>query len=204
LDIPYTSVRNGRRFFEPRGRMLEHGFEPRALGADGEATRRAAWALVERWVAIRDGREPPAPLVVSRETAPAARVYPRGSVGAAWQEWIRTEEWARLADSTRQKIWWPAWIKRIEPMFGDCAPDTIGMDELSEWRRTVEEVSGIDAAHKAMKVWRAFWRVMQALRYSQLSDPSAKVRNRQPAARSQRYAHGEAMQRAKAAWRLGV
>ena len=28
LKIPYTSVRKGKRYFEPRGRMLEHGFEP--------------------------------------------------------------------------------------------------------------------------------------------------------------------------------
>ena len=88
-------------------------------------------------------------------------------------------------------------------MFADCAPDTITMDMLSDWRATIEATSGLDTAHKAMKVWRAFWRVMQALRYTQLSDPSAKVRNRQPSARDQRYTHGEAMRRSKAAWRLG-
>jgi hypothetical protein len=77
------------------------------------------------------------------------------------------------------------------------------MDLISEWRARIEATSGLDAAHKAIKVWRAFWRVMQALRYTQLSDPSARVRNRQPPPRTARYAHGEAMQRAKAAWRLG-
>jgi hypothetical protein len=39
---------------------------------------------------------------------------------------------------------------------------------------------------------------MQALRYTRLSHPSTKVRNRQPAARDQRYTHGEAMRRARA------
>jgi hypothetical protein len=43
LKIPYTSVRKGKRYFEPRGRMLEHGFEPKSLGPDNELSRRAAW-----------------------------------------------------------------------------------------------------------------------------------------------------------------
>jgi hypothetical protein len=201
LKIPYTSVRAGKRYFEPRGRMLEHGFEPKALGIDDARSRREAWSIVERWVAVRDGREPKH--LPSKTTAAAAKEYPKGSVGAAWQEWIRTAEWKALAESNRQKIWWPAWTKRIEPMFGDCAPDSVTMDMLSEWRAAVEAASGIDAAHKSMKVWRALWKIMTAKRYTQLTDPSQGVTNHAPRARNQRYAHGEAMRRAKAAWRLG-
>ena len=201
MKIPYTSVRSGKRYFEPRGRMLNHGFEPRPLGPDNERARRAAWALLEGWLAIRDGRS--VPVAKSRETATAAQVYPLGSIGSAWQEWTASSEWRTLADSTRQKIWWPAWLKRIEPAFGDCAPDSVTMAMISEWRATVEAASGLDAAHKALKVWRAFWRVMQALRYTRLTDPAVKVRNRAPAARDQRYSHGEAMRRVKAAWRMG-
>jgi hypothetical protein len=114
-----------------------------------------------------------------------------GSVGAAWQEWIQTEAWSRLAPSTRYKIWWEAWNKRIEPFFGDCAPDSITMKMIDEWRADMETVSGIDAAHKALKTFRAFWRVMQALRYTQLTDPSKKVVNRAPRARHQRFGYGE-------------
>jgi hypothetical protein len=137
------------------------------------------------------------------DNATAAKEYPAGSIGAAWQDWIKSLEWRALADSTRTKIWWPVWLKRIEPVFGDCAPDSVTMDLLSEWRARIEQTAGPDAAHKAMKVWRAFWWVMQAQRYTQLSDPSAKVRNRQPPPRTARCSHGEAMRRAKGAWRLG-
>ena len=126
-----------------------------------------------------------------------------GSVGAAWQEWIQTEAWSRLAPSTRYKIWWEAWNKRIEPFFGDCAPDSITMKMIDEWRADMETVSGIDAAHKALKTFRAFWRVMQALRYTQLTDPSKKVVNRAPRARHQRFGYGEAVRLAKGAWRAG-
>jgi len=52
------------------------------------------------------------------------------------------------------------------------------MKMIDEWRADIETVSGIDAAHKALKTFRAFWRVMQALRYTQLTDPSKKVVNR--------------------------
>lgn len=101
LKIPYTSVRKGKRYFEPRGRILEHGFEPKSLGPDNELSRRAAWLLIEQWRAIREGRPLPRPL--TKETASTAKEYPAGSIGAAWQDWIRTPEWRALADSDADK-----------------------------------------------------------------------------------------------------
>jgi hypothetical protein len=44
---------------------------------------------------------------------------------------------------------------------------------------------------------------MQSLRYTQLTDPSKCVVNEEPPPRHQRFAHGEAMRLAKAAWRAG-
>ena len=108
-----------------------------------------------------------------------------------------------MAPSTRNKIWWEAWNKRIEPIFADEMPDHVTFDDISRWRSGVERESGLDAAHKAMKVWRALWRILKALRYTQLSDPSEKVVNRAPPPRTQRFSHGEAMRLAKQAWRLG-
>ena len=206
VKIPYSIVIRGNRFFQPKGRMLRLGFRPMALGPDGEASRRLALGLYERWLAVREGRaqpEPDAGAKRSREEACAARVYPRGSVGAAWQEWVRSDEWRRKAPGTRNKIWWEAWTKRIEPAFGDMPPDMITMADISLWRAKVEKASGADTAHKALKVWRAFWRVMTAMRYTQLTDPSAKVVNKAPPPRVHRFHHGEAMRLAKHAWRMG-
>lgn len=104
LKIPYTSVRKGKRYFEPRGRMLDHGFAPKPLGPDDERARRTAWALLKDWIAIRDGRAAPAARLPPEEAATIAKLYPRGSIGEAWQEWITTGEWRPLADSTRTKI----------------------------------------------------------------------------------------------------
>lgn len=81
VKIPYTTVRNGHRFFEPRGRMREHGFRSVPLGLDSEATRRAAWALYERWLAIRDGHEalPDTSKPHSKIEIASRKIYPPGS-----------------------------------------------------------------------------------------------------------------------------
>lgn len=80
---------------------------------------------------------------------------------------------------------------------------TITFADIADWHQQISERSGIDAAHKALKVWRKFWKVMQSLRFTQLSDPSAGIRNRQPPPRDQRFLHGEAVRLAKRAWRDG-
>ena len=204
VRIPYTRVVRGNRFFEPNAAMRAAGFRPMPLGPDNEAARRRGLLLYEKWTAARiqpkqseDGRKR------SKDEVSAAKEYPRGSIGEAWQKWIRSDEWSKMALSTRTKIWWEAWNKRIEPFFADELPDSVTMGDISLWRAGVETKSGPDAAHKALKVWRAFWRIMRALRYTQLSDPSEKVVNRAPASRTQRYSHGEAMRLAKRAWRMG-
>lgn len=207
VKIPYTSVRGGKRFFEPRGRMVEAGFTARPLGRDDEAARREAWRLYEAWMVARDGENPVPPVPgtgpAAKDAISLGRRYPRGSIGAAWQDWIRTAEWTALALSNRTKIWWPAWEKRIEPVFGDLRPDTITMKQMSDWREAVASEFGLDAAHKAMKVWRALWGVLQALRYTQLTDPSKKVTNTAPAPRNVRHEFADALHLAKTAWRRG-
>ena len=101
-----------------------------------------------------DGRIPPPPS--TKEQACAGRTYPRGSIGEAWQKWIRMKPWRDLADSTRQKQWWPAWTHRIEPIFGDVAPDTVTLDVICDWYERIEVISGLTVAHATLKVWRAF------------------------------------------------
>ncbi len=206
IKIPYTRVIAGVRYFEPRGRMVQMGFKPCSLGPDCDRARKAAWTLYERWNADRKGK--PAKKQQSRgeearETTCLAQIYPPDSIGEAWQRWVQTSEWRRLAPSTRHKIWWEAWVKRIEPIFATSHPDAVTLEDISEWRQQIERASGLDAAHKALKTWRAFWRKMVALRYTTLSDPSIGVVNTEPKPRNQRLSHGEVVVRAKAAWRAG-
>jgi hypothetical protein len=112
--------------------MLQHGFRPLPLGPDDEAARRKGMDLYEKWVKIRDGgievEMPAGPK--TKDVVCAARSYPHGSVGEAWQRWIRTEEWAKMAPTTRNKIWWEAWTKRIEPASSPCRTSPCGERKL--------------------------------------------------------------------------
>ncbi len=188
VKIPYTIVRGGHRYFQPRGRMCLLGVRPMPLGPEGEEARRRAQELHKRWIAVGDGPagadDPSAGAKRTKEQVSAARSYPRGSIGAAWQEWVRFDEWKRLAPSTRNKIWWEAWTKRIEPVFAHAHPDIVSFQDIPVWRGKIESASGLDPAHKALKVWRSFWRVMVSMRYTQLSDPSARVVNKAPPPRN--------------------
>jgi hypothetical protein len=204
VKISYYVVVKGRGYWRPHPRMRRYGFEIVRCGSDGPE----AWKLAEewsrRWQAVRKGEAPSLldQSKLKRTEVEALRYYPPGSVGAAWQIFIRTPEWAKRALSARTKIWWPAWF-RIRDVWGDVAPDTITFEQMSRWRAALEKQHGRDVAHKTLRVWRAFWPVMQGLKVARGVDPSRGVRNTAPAPRYQRWSEGEAVRLVKGAWRHG-
>lgn len=206
VKIRYYVVPRGRKvgYWRPTKAMQAAGFRDVCCGPDGPR----AWAEAERWNAKWDAhrRGLPAPTErtepETREQAEAGKAYPAGTVGDAWQRYIRTKEWASKAEGTRQKIWWPAWY-RIRDVWGDIDPNTITFEMMSEWRSALVETKGLDVAHKTLKVWRALWVVMQGMRIAHGTDPSSGVRNTSPAPRHQRWSEGEAVRLVKAAWRDG-
>jgi hypothetical protein len=184
--------------------MRRFGFSLVRCGKDGPE----AWAIAEswnqKWQAFRKGQIP-APIEVSklsRDDAEAARRYPPGSVGAAFQAYIRTPEWSGRAASARMKVWWPAWF-RIRNMWGDVAPDTISFEQMSKWRATLEKKHGRGVAHKTIRVWRTFWKIMLGMKIARTADPTLGIRNRAPAPRWQRWSEGESVRLVKGAWRHG-
>jgi hypothetical protein len=184
--------------------MRSLGFQIVRCGSDGPE----AWALAaewnKRWQAVRKGEVPPLVNLeqLPRDQAETARRYPPGSVGAAFQIYIRTDEWNARAQLSRDKIWWPAWF-RIREMWGDIAPDTITFEMMSKWRAGLEKKHGRGVAHKTLRVWRAFWKIMLGLKFARTTDPSTGVRNRAPAPRWQCWSEGEAVRLVKMAWRSG-
>jgi hypothetical protein len=199
----YVVKRSGRAYWRPTKRMRLAGFHLVPLGIDGPE----AWALAEewncRWQTVRKGEAPPLidTSTLSRDQAEATRRYPAGSIGAAFQRYIQTPEWSARALSTRTKIWWPAWF-RIRDMW-DVVPDSVRFEMMSRWRAALEKSNGRDAAHKTLRVWRTFWRVMQGMKVARTVDPSFGVRNLAPAPRWQRWSEGEAVRLVKSAWRQG-
>lgn len=204
VKIPYYLVINGRGYWRPHPRMHAYGFQSVPCGPDGPDAWEVAQTWNKRWQAVRRGEEaPPIDLdQLDNEQAEAARRYPPGSVGAAFQVYIRTEEWKKKALSTRLKIWWPCWF-RIRDMWGDVLPDSISFEQMSAWRAALERKKGVDVAHKTLKTWRALWNVMLGLKVARGADPSTGVRNVAPRPRHQRWSEGEAVRLAKGAWRMG-
>jgi hypothetical protein len=204
IKIPYYTVIAGRGYWRPTPKMRALGFQIVRCGPDGPG----AWALAaewnKSWQAVRKGDSPP--LVdlhkVSRDKAEPARRYPPGSIGGAFQVYIRTDEWAARAQLTREKIWWPAWF-RIRDMWGDVAPDTITFEMMSKWRSALAKKHGIGVAHKTIRVWRAFWKIMRGMKVARTADPSTGILNRAPDPRSQRWSEGDAVRLVKTAWRTG-
>jgi hypothetical protein len=186
--------------------MRALGFYSVPCGADGPD----AWAVAEawnaRWRAVQRG-EAPSPAMVAAENLSPDRseeltVYPPRSLGEAFRRYRRTEEWPRKAPRTRED-WWRGW-KRIKPVFGDCDPRTVRLDDISAWRKAVEETVSLREAHRALKIWRALWKVAAALGYCvRDADPSLGVRNTAAPGRSATWSEGEVARVAKRAWRMG-
>ena len=190
VKIPYYRVKGGNGFFEPTPTMRAAGFQPRPCGADGPEAWRRAWSFYEDWQRHRRG-----------EPAPSDRIYLIGSVGEAWARYRRTQAWAEKAPGTRRE-WEYAW-SWIETDFCEVDPGTIELEMMESLRARVREQVSDHAAHKVIKIWRALWKVMAAMRYCELTaDPSLGVRNVQPRGRSQTWSEGEAVRLAKRAWRM--
>jgi hypothetical protein len=204
VKIPYYTAIAGRGYWRPTRKMRSLGFQIIRCGPDGSE----AWALAadwnKRWHAVRKG-DAPALVDLAKLTADEAEVtrrYPPGSIGSAFQVYIRTPEWSARAYSARTKVWWPAWF-RIRDMWGDVAPDTITFEMMSKWRAVLEKKHGRGVAHKTLRVWRTFWKIMLGMRVARTADPSMGIRNRAPAPRWQRWSEGEAVRLVKCAWRHG-
>ena len=204
VKIPYYVVINGRGYWRPSKKLRRIGFQDVRCGADGPA----AWAAADTWnkraeATLRGEVAPPIdPTTLSRDQAEALRRYPPRSVGAAFQTFIRTDEWSSRALSTRTKVWWPAWF-RIRQMWGDVDPNTVTFEMISAWRAQIEKNQGRDVAHKTLKTWRALWTIMRGMKIARGEDPSLGVRNRAPHPRFQRWSEGEAARLVKGAWRAG-
>jgi integrase len=207
IRIPYYSVRrNGRGFWEPRPHMRVLGFYCVPCGKDGPD----AWAVAEqwnkRWQLVRRG-DAPSPAKESSDNLSPERseeltVYPPRSLGEAFRRYRRTDEWQVKKPRTRED-WWRCW-KRIKPIFGDCNPRTVSLEDVSAWRKVIEERVSLREAHRCLKIWRALWKVSAALGYCvRDADPSLGVRNRAAPGRNLQWSEGEVVRVGKRAWRMG-
>jgi hypothetical protein len=203
----YRVKRNGRGFWEPTKKMRGLGFVSIPCGPDGPQ----AWAVAEtwerRWQLTRRGEAPSPAMVVaenlSPERAEELTVYPPRSLGEAFRRYRRTAEWTEGKAPRTREDWWRAW-RRIKPIFGDTDPRTVILEDLSAWRKAIEDTVSLREAHRAIKIWRALWKVSAALGYcSRDADPSLGIRNSAAKGRSETWTEGEVVRLYKRAWRDG-
>jgi len=157
VRIPYYSVRrNERGYWEPRPHMRALGFYSVPCGRDGPD----AWAIAEewnrRWRAVKRG-EAPSPAMASAqnlspELSEELTVYPPRSLGEAFRRYRRTAEWAAKEPRTRED-WWRGW-RQIKPVFGDVELRTVTLENISAWRKAIEERISLREAHRCVKIWR--------------------------------------------------
>ncbi len=202
----YRVKRNSRAFWEPTKAMKRCGFMSVPLGPDGPAAVALAEEWNARWDRTRRGEAPSLPLLaadnLSPDQAEELTIYPPRSLGESFRRYRRTEEWSQKAPRTRED-WWRAW-RRIRPVFGDCDPRTVTLENVSAWRKAIEDTVSLREAHRAVKIWRALWKVSAALQYCERgADPSLGIRNRAAQGRSDTWSEGEAVRLFKGAWRDG-
>ncbi|UNJ22071.1 integrase [Microcystis phage vB_MweS-yong2] len=202
MKIRYTRVRGGRRYFEPTPELRAVGLRPHSW-AEGPAARAAAMELYEQWLRLRRGLpvEPPK-AAKGKSAAELARHYPPGSIGDAFQRLIRSNTWAEIPATTRDKAHWPAWL-HVRAAWGEADPNRMTFELMDDWQAELVEDKGVGVAHKVLKFWRWLWKRMQAMQIATIADPSLALRNRAPAPRAAQWSEGEVVRLAKDAWRRG-
>lgn len=194
MRVRYYSVIKGRGYWQPTAAMRALGFRPTPCGPDGPA----AWAKAEELNRAWDARASEAQ---ASEPVPELERWPAGSIGEAFDIYRSTVEWSKKAPRTRED-WERAW-RYIGSTFGRVSPASVTMPAISIWRQSIEDDISLREAHRALKIWRALWRVMVALKYAAGDDPSLAVRNTEPKGRKETWTEGEAVRLVKRALRMG-
>jgi hypothetical protein len=171
--------------------MRAYGFENVRCGPDGPA----AWAVADeweqRWQRARKGL-----------SEPLRKVFPRNSVGDAFERFRKTREWSKKEPRTRED--WDRGWKCIAPIFGDLPPSAITLEMLDGWYAVLTDKKGVGEAGRAVKIWRALYTVMAAMKLCPAGqDPSLAIRKTSVAGRTETWREFEAVRLAKAAWRDG-
>ena len=70
---------------------------------------------------------------LSPDQAEELTIYPRASIGEGFRRFRDTDEWREEQPRTRED-WWRVW-RRIKPVFGDCDPKTVTLEDIDAWDR---------------------------------------------------------------------
>lgn len=200
IKIPYYWVdkATGFGYWSPKKHMKDKGFENVPCGKDGPEAWKIAKKWADKWKDYKVGK------------TDDIKVWPDGSIGEGFQRFKRLGEWSSKKPRTRED-WDRGWA-HIAPIFGDRKPKDITLDDMSLWYhgdpddetiRGLLQKLGVREAHRAMKIWRALWQVLAAMKYCDAAnDPSFGIRRKTPQGRSARWNFEEARRLVKRAIRM--
>ncbi|MBR1150138.1 hypothetical protein [Bradyrhizobium sp. JYMT SZCCT0428] len=218
----YFLYLNGRWRWRPTKAMKAYGFGlvtmgPGGPGNDANGHPRASVEDQQRAIELNRAWD----MVRSGHAAAPARTtlkhYPDGSVGDGYQRAMALRKAGRVAKGV---IWtkeqekrdgWPRAWKWLEPKFADCDPRTIEpehflrLDPDGTAKGLVPEIEAavsITERHMVIKVWRALWKKMAAMKYCSLdADPAKSFANTPPEPRDEVWRRRETLKLVQVAWR---
>lgn len=220
--IRYFLFLEGRWRWRPTKTMRAAGFVMVPMGrggpeldangnpAAGLTDKQRAMELNAEWDAVRRGLQPSRTL-----DRPS---FPPGSVGDGYTRAMALRAAERLKNGV---VWtkeqssrddWPRAWKWISPEFGDCDPRTIIPEHflrIEAGRATglipkIESEVSVSERHRVMKVWRALWKKMAAMKYCERDkDPSLSIANTPPPPRDETWTRKEVLRLVQVAWRNG-
>lgn len=189
VKLKHYVVRKGRGYWLATPKMVDAGFTSIKCGPDGPAAWATAREWENRWQAHRKG-----------VPSPAARRYPKSSIGDAFERFRATKSWSVKPPRTRED-WERGWA-HIEIMAEFYGRD-VTFEHLDKWYHKVKARHGVNEAFRAMKIWRALWKVMRGMKLVAGDDPTIAIRREAPKPRYQVWTAGEAVRLVKGAWRAG-
>jgi hypothetical protein len=193
----------GRWRWRPTRTMRAHGFKLVTFGKELSPVDKArAIALNYEWDRVRRGSHAAA--------TPIETIYPRGTVGNAYQRAMKLRESERKANNIirtkeqEKRDDWPRAWKWLGPVYGDRDPRSVTPESLLALRSKVAERVSATEAHRVIKVWRALWKKMAAMAYCERdADPSLVFSNTAPDPRQDVWHYREVVPLVQRAWRMG-
>lgn len=221
--IRYLVYSKGRWRWQPTLAMRAKGFKTLNLGLGGpelDSRGRPAASHDDKMKAIAMNRDWDAVrLGLPVELPPKAPVrYPPGSVGDGYYRAMAIRKAARVqagivwtVEQTKRDSWPRAW-KYLEPLFADCDPRTIEPEHFIAYNEKTGELTGlipriekevsVSERHLVIKIWRALWNRMVAMKYCDAgADPSKAFENRAPDGRTETWLRWEVLKLVQVAWR---
>jgi hypothetical protein len=164
-------------------RMAELGFGIVRCGPDGPEAWKVAEEFNAKWDAARMSISRAAEVVHKIDIGSAP-----GTLAEGFDLFRMTGSWNAKARRTRED-WFRGW-RHFSTEFADQAPSAVSFQRIDAWYWALLERAGVREARRAVKIWRALWQVLSAMRtltgeiYCRRDeDPSRLIRARTPAPR---------------------